>query len=301
VPNLRRSFNRRFPIGGQISPVRHIGRKLSYILRTPNLRPLLISGDYVDWCRSVSGHRRINCYGGLRKARRGWKRNRQRITRSRYFDSASSCWRERYYLDEKPAVLRRRPGGGIRVIEPNTAVGVTVINGADGRFLATILKNGQRGTAEPPPVRPQYSTSKSLVTANDSNDRLGSKFCSNDLRPSINSYLRRGVLPNGDVSQVQRPSRAPFGICYTTDRTDFSEFAHVSASPKEKAVVAHSKSELANLLAWAGEAKRSAWRRPAAPQRASTGVCRQVVTGWWNSVKHLARRARRLVWRERRE
>jgi hypothetical protein len=303
VPNLRRSFERRFPIGGQINPVQHIGRELSYILRTPNLRPLLISGDYVDWCRSVSGHRRINCYGGLRKAKRGWKHNRQRISRSQYFHSASSRWHERYYLEHKSAVVRRRPGGGIRVIEPNTVVGATVINGGHGRFLATILKNAQRPTAGPPPICLQYGTSKSLVVVNDTDERLGSKFYSNPLRPSISSYLRRGVLPNGDVSEVHRPSRAPFRSCDTADRTDFSKFAHAWPSPKERAMVAHPRSELANSMAWAGagEAKRSARRRPAAPQRASTGVCRQVVMGWWSSVKHLARRARRLVWLERQE
>jgi hypothetical protein len=160
VPNLRRSFNRRFPIGGQISPVRHIGRELSYILRTPNLRPLLISGDYVDWCRSVSGHRRIICYGGFRKARRDWKRNRQRVSRSK---SASSRWHERYYLEHKSDVPRRRRRDGDGVIEPNTIVGSTVINGPRGRFSATILKNAQRGAAARSTICPQYITANSLV------------------------------------------------------------------------------------------------------------------------------------------
>jgi hypothetical protein len=139
----------------------------------------------VDWCRSVSGHRRINCYGGFRKARSRWKRNRQRVKRSQYFDSASSRWHERYYLERKSAMVRRRTAGRIRVLEPNTIVGATAINSARGRFSATIVKNAQRETADVTPICPQYSTSKSLVIANDTAELLGSKLCSNDLGEAI--------------------------------------------------------------------------------------------------------------------
>ena len=300
LPALDRSFRNRFPVGGYIKSIEHVGKEISYILRTPNLRPLLISGDYVDWSRSVSGHRRIACYGGLRKARAIWKRNRQRIAASPYFDQQSLRWCERYHLEQKPPTHQRAFRNGIRVIEPNTRVGETLINAPRGQFKATIIKNAQRRTVDSSQLCPQYSTSNSLVLVQDGSPMTKLQGSSEPRIVSSNSSR----TPDGlgiSLGRVSQSSAAILQASSGSVRLGLAEAIFSRSSPEPAARV-NSSSKPARVvgLHGAGEAQRSGWRRPTAPQRASTGGC-----GWvgmrWSRAKRFVKRLTDLLGLGRRE
>src|SRR5437667_380658 len=60
------AFAKRFPKASGIERVKHRGKYISYIMRTPDLRPLLDADEYVTYARTVQGCRRMCCYGRFR-------------------------------------------------------------------------------------------------------------------------------------------------------------------------------------------------------------------------------------------
>jgi hypothetical protein len=73
------AFAKRFPKRSGIKRVKQRGKYISYILRTPDLRPLLDAGEYVNWSRAVQGRRRMCCYGTFRAKMAQWKKQRKTI------------------------------------------------------------------------------------------------------------------------------------------------------------------------------------------------------------------------------
>jgi hypothetical protein len=140
---LEAAFVKRFPIGSRIERVKHRGKLISYILRTPDLRPLLDSGEYVNWTRVVQRRRRMCCYGLFRRKLAQWRKQRKTIGRRIMFSQPGKREETRFYLMDKPPRKVRcniRPSSTV-VLPLDTIVGTTIINGETGPLVADIVKN----------------------------------------------------------------------------------------------------------------------------------------------------------------
>jgi hypothetical protein len=102
------AFMERFPIGSRVERVKHRGKYISYILRTPDLRPLIEAEEYVNWCDTVENRRRMSCYGSLRAKLSRWKGKRKKIVNRVVFNTKRRRYEDRYYLADRPPLKPRR-------------------------------------------------------------------------------------------------------------------------------------------------------------------------------------------------
>lgn len=134
------AFYRRFKGPGNIiEPAKDRRRITSYIFQTPDTRPLLGAGCYVDWAIATRGLRLYSAYSSFKAQRKLLKEQGKRVRRVR------SRLREIYVLEQLPPP-RRRPrvaNSGPKIVEPNTIVGETEIRTRGGRTPATVIKNAQ--------------------------------------------------------------------------------------------------------------------------------------------------------------
>lgn len=141
-PEFRAAFESRFPVGSRVDPVKHRGKIISYILRTPNLRPLLDAGEYVNWVRVVQGKRRMHAYGLFRRNLAVWKKKRKKIETRARFDWRRKRLIKRFYLIDRPAPRPRQFNENRSIVVPlDTFVGTTVMKTNDGLSVAAIVKN----------------------------------------------------------------------------------------------------------------------------------------------------------------
>jgi hypothetical protein len=137
------AFAKRFPKASGIERVKHRGKYISYIMRTPDLRPLLDADEYVTYARTVQGCRRMCCYNTFRAKRAQWKKQGKTIETRYAFNPARQCDNLRLYLIDKPPPKLRRaaPRCFPAVVPLNAVVGTTMINSQTGLLVATVVKN----------------------------------------------------------------------------------------------------------------------------------------------------------------
>lgn len=102
---LQRRFYRRFGPGSQMKQVDHIGRKVSYLFRTPDTAGLLLHGSYVEWSKSIARKRRIRCYNGFRRAKAHWES--ERLKPAQGAKTCGGIYNGRYELKKKRCYIAR--------------------------------------------------------------------------------------------------------------------------------------------------------------------------------------------------
>ena len=137
---FKNAFYRRFKgPGNEINPAKDRRRITSYIFQTPDTRPLLGAGCYVDWAIATRGLRLYSANGSFKAQRNRLKEERKCVRR------VPSHLREIHVLEQLPPP-RRRPhvaNSGPKIVEPNTIVGETEVRTHCGRTTATVIKNAQ--------------------------------------------------------------------------------------------------------------------------------------------------------------
>jgi hypothetical protein len=137
------AFSKRFPTWSGIEPVRDREAYISYILRAPDLRPLLDTGEYVTWALAVQGRRRMCRYGKFRRKLAQLRKQRKTIVTTFLSIPTGKRSKQPLYVIHKPPQKPRRatPRSSPYVVPTNTVVGTTMITTPAGPSVAAIVKN----------------------------------------------------------------------------------------------------------------------------------------------------------------